>query len=506
MPLTVLGPTPSAGRGRLAGAQPPRGRMSETFISGLRWVAASRLVGQAISWAGTLYVIRVLAPADYGLAAICSAVISIISMIAEFGFGAAIIQAKTLDKPQIRGIFGASLLFAGALFAGVVVLAPVIAWFFRAPEVAWLVRVSALQLVITALAMLPGAFLARDMSFRLAAPIEIVGGLAGTLTSVGLAMHGDGVWALIVGPLVGAALRTLLLNLASPQPYWPSLNLAPARDLIKFGFQVAMTRVVSYVFVQSDVLIAGRILDKTALGEYSIAMHLAMLPVSKVMGILNAVAYPAIAKMQRDGFDMRPNLLQALRLAGYLLIPLLWGLAAVAPWLVGTVLGPQWTGAIVLLEIVGLVFPLRMIGVLMSSAVQGMGRADIELRNTLTGLLVLPACFLAGANFGAVGLAAGWAVGLPLMIAINVARSRAVLDIGLGQALWALSRPAACAALMVLSVRIAAQVFDAFAGTPAGLAGLIAIGTAVYATAVWTFDRNSALAMLRIVRPPVAVA
>ena len=475
-------------------------------MSGLRWVAASRLAGQVISWAGTLYVIRVLAPSDYGLAAICSAVISIISMIAEFGFGAAIVQAKTLDKPQIRGIYGASLLFAGALFAGVVALAPAIAWFFRAPEVTWLVRVSALQLVIAAFAMLPGAFLARDMSFRLAAPISIVGGLVGTLASVGLAMYGYGVWSIIVGPLVGAALNTLLLNLVSPQHYWPSLDLAPARDLIKFGFQVATTRVVSYVFVQADVLIAGRILDKTALGEYSIAMHLAMLPVSRVMGILNTVAYPAIAKMHRDGHDMRPHLLQALRLAGYLLIPLLWGLAAIAPWLVGTVLGSQWTGAIVLLEIVGLVFPLRMIGVLMSSAVQGMGRADIELRNTFTGLAVLPACFLVGANFGAVGLAGAWAVGLPLMIAINVRRSQAVLAISLFDALWALARPAGCAALMLASVRLAGYLSGPIGASPAGLAGLIALGSVVYVGAMWTFDRESARAVMSFVRPPPAIA
>lgn len=480
--------------------------MSESFSSGLRWTAASRLVTQVISWAGTLYVIRVLVPGDYGLAAICSAVISIISMIAEFGFGAAIVQAKTLTPAQVRGIFGASLLFAGTLFVAVVALAEPIAWFFHAPQAVWLIRVSAIQLVISALATLPGAFLTRDMEFRLVAPIEIAGGLVGTLASVGLAMGGAGVWALILGPLAGAVLRAVLVGMASPQRYWPSLNLAPAGDLIKFGFQVAMTRVVSYVFGQSDVLIAGRMLDKTALGEYSVAMYLALLPVTKVMGILNQVAYPAIAQMQREGVDMRPNLLNALRLAGYLLIPLLWGLAAVAPWLVGVVLGPQWTGALTLLEVVGFVLPLRMISVLMSSAVQGMGRADIELRNTVTGLLVLPACFLVGVQFGAVGLAAGWAVGLPLMVAINVARSRAVLDIGLGQALWALSRPAACAALMVLSVRIAAQIFGSFAGTPAGLAALISIGAAVYAAAVWTFDRSSALAMLRIVRPPAAVA
>ena len=479
--------------------------MTGSFGSALRWVASTSLVVQLISWAGTLYVIRVLAPADYGLAAICSAVISIISMIAEFGFGAAIVQAKTLDTPQVRGIYGASLLFAGGLFAAICLLAGPIAWFYRAPEAALLIRVSALQIVIASLAMLPAAFLGRDMAFRSAAPIEVASGLTATATAVLLAMNGAGVWALILGPVVGVGVRTLLLNLLYRQPYWPSLNLTPARDLIRFGSQVAMTRVVSYVFGQSDIVIAGRVLDKTSLGEYSIAMHLALLPVSKVMGILNSVAYPAIAQMQRTGYDMRPNLLNALRLAGYLLIPLLWGLAAIAPWMVDTVLGAQWTRSVALLEIVGFVLPLRMISVLMSSAVQGMGRADVELRNTITGLLVLPGCFAIGAAFGAMGLAAGWAVGLPLMISINVARSRAVLGIGLGQALRALTRPAACAGLMAASVRATGYLGGHFMTTPAGLAVLVVVGAVVYLGAFWTLDRDSVRAMLRLVRPPPAV-
>ncbi len=476
--------------------------MNGSFGSALRWVASTSLLIQIISWAGTLYVIRVLAPADYGLAAICGAVVSIISMIAEFGFGAAIVQAKTLDTPQIRGIYGASLLFAGVLFAAIFLLAGPVAWFYRAPDAVWLIRVSALQIVISSLAMLPAAFLARNMAFRSTAPIEIGAGLCTIATSVLLATKGAGVWALILGPLVGVSLRALLLNLMFRQPYWPSLNLAPARELIRFGSQVATTRVMTYVFGQSDIVIAGRVLDKTSLGEYSIAMHLAMLPVSKVMGILNAVAYPAIAQMHRTGIDMRPNLLNALRLAGYLLIPLLWGLAAIAPWMVDTVLGAQWRGAVPLLEVVGIVFPLRMIGVLMSSAVQGMGRADIEVRNTVTGMLVLPVCFAIGASFGVMGLAAAWAVGVPTMISINVARSRAVLGISLGQALWALAPPAACAALMCASVRICGYLGGAFSDTPAGLAVLIAVGAVSYAGAVWTFDRPSVTAMIDLVRPP----
>jgi hypothetical protein len=35
-------------------------------LSALRWSAATRLVGQAVSWAMTIFVIRLLSPSDYG--------------------------------------------------------------------------------------------------------------------------------------------------------------------------------------------------------------------------------------------------------------------------------------------------------------------------------------------------------------------------------------------------------------------------------------------------------
>ena len=49
--------------------------------SAFRWTAAGRLGAQLISWVGTLFVMRLLAPSDYGLAAICASVIAIVSMV-----------------------------------------------------------------------------------------------------------------------------------------------------------------------------------------------------------------------------------------------------------------------------------------------------------------------------------------------------------------------------------------------------------------------------------------
>jgi O-antigen/teichoic acid export membrane protein len=477
------------------------------FLHGLRWTAASRFGSQLVSWAGTIYVMRTLAPQDYGLAAICTAVLSIVSMAAEFGIGAGIVQAERLDRAQLRSVFGASVLFSFGGAALVVALAPALAWFFRAPEAAVLIQVSALQLVLAPLAAMSDAQLRRELRFKGSSAIEFAVAIVTTVATALLAWRGFGVWSLIVGPLVGALLRVVLLNVLVPLTILPSFDLRPARGLIGFGFKVALSRIASYVFGQSDVLIAGRILSKPALGEYSVAMHLAMLPVSKAMGVVNQVTYPVIAQLNRDQTSMQPLLVQGLRLVGYVVIPILWGLAALSPWLIPALLGPNWDGAVLPLQIVALALPLRLLSVLLSSVVQGMGHAGLDLRNSLTGVILLPCCFVVGARYGSTGLAMAWLVGLPLLVALNLHRSAAVLGIGLVDALRALLKPAGFSAAMAAAVTATGHWCSA-AGLPLwpAIALMITVAALVYLGLLWLLDRPSVMQLLKLVRPPPAEA
>ena len=469
------------------------------FASGLRWMATGRLLAQLLSWVGTIFVMRMLAPADYGLAALCTAIIGAMAMVAELGLGAGLIQAPTLSREQVRSVFGASLLFGLAGAVLVVTLAPVLGWFFRAPEVVPLIQVSALQLLLGPLALIPEAALRREMAFRGASIIELAAGLLASAATVWLAWKGAGVWALIWGPLAGIVLRVLLFNLLAPQRLWPTLRMGPARGLIGFGFKLALSRITGYMLSQSDVLIAGRVLDKTALGEYSVAMHLAMLPVTKVMGIVNQVTYPAIAELNRSGVEVRPHLLVGLRLMSHALIPLLWGLGAIAPWLIPLLLGPAWTQAVLPMQIVCLALPLRVVSTLMATAVQGLGHAAVDLANTATGVL-LPLCFLIGVQFGAPGLAAAWLVGLPMLVGLNLHRSRSVLRLGIRATLRAMAPAGLCSASMAGVVIGGGKILGDTASTAPGMAALILLGTTSYAALFWWGDRKSAQALIALMR------
>jgi O-antigen/teichoic acid export membrane protein len=228
---------------------------------------------------------------------------------------------------------------------------------------------------------------------------------------------------------------------------------------------------------------------------------LAMLPLSRVMGIITQVAFPAISQLHRDKRDIRPELLNGLRLTAYVVIPALWGIASIAPWFVRVALGSHWSSAALPLQIVCAVLPLRLIGTLTATAVQGVGRPDIDLKNSLTGVVVLPPCFLVGGMFGTTGLACGWLVGLPVLMAINISRAQPVLGISIFDALKEIARPAACSAVMFVAVRVVAAALGEAANTAWGLGLMILVGAGAYAACVWMIDRAALVVIWGVLRP-----
>lgn len=473
----------------------------ERLAHGLRWMGMGRILGQLLSWVGTVYVMRLLNPADYGLAAISISVIAIISVVAEMGISAGLIQAPDVTRDQLRSVLGVSLVlgFSGTLL--VIAIAPVAGMFFQSEAVVPLIQLGSFQLLLSSFSVIPDAMLRRAMRFKASAIVELISGVIASLATIYFAISGWAVWSLVLGPLIGLIVRVCLLNFVMPIVFLPSVNYGSSREIVTFGVKVSLSRVASYVFGQSDVLIAGRFLDKESVGAYSVAMNLATLPLSKAMGVLNHVAYPAVAELRRSEIDVRPHLIGGLRVCAAAIFPLLWGLAAISQWLLPAVLGPHWEAAVLPMQIVCFALPLRMVSVLMSTAVQGLGHPGTDLANTLTGVVIMPACFLVGVHFGVAGLAAAWLVGLPAVIYLNLRRARSILLLGGVDVLKALAKPMACSAAMSASVFGAGSVMGAFSDKFPGIMVLVVVGSVTYLSLVAIFDRDALRIFFRIVLP-----
>ncbi len=456
-------------------------------MSGLRWTAMAKIVGQAISWAVTLIVLRLLVPSDYGLMAMVAVIISLLSSLAELGLGASLVQAAQLEREEVARVSGAIVLLnigAGLLME---LCAPLAAIAFHQEQLTALTRVAGLQFFLNAIGTVPQAMAYRQMNFRWLSTTELWSVAAGSLATLGLAVSGAGVWALVLGNLTGIAVRTgLLLRAGTIRPV---LELRGLGKHLRFGGMVTLSRLAWQVVYQSDTMIAGRMLPSAAVGLYSVSLHVATLPMQKIMSIVNQVALPAVARLQSDMPRLRRRVIEASRLMTFFSVSTMWGLSAVAPEFVDVVMGPSWAGAVYPLQVICCIVPLRMLSVLYNTAVLGIGLASVDLRNTLLTSVVLPAAFLIGVHWGVNGLATSWIVALPIIFLANFPRITNALGIRAMEVAASTWPSVVAGALMygaIASARFGLMSIPAFGRLPL----LVLLGAATYLGLLSLIDRR----------------
>jgi O-antigen/teichoic acid export membrane protein len=465
-------------------------------VAALKWTSLAKLVGQVISWGVTLIVLRLLLPADYGLMAIVSVIISVLASIAELGLGASLVQAPQLDRGELGRVSGVVIVLNLSIGVLVALLAPLAAWLYAEPRLTLLIQFASLHFAFNALGTIPQAVAFRELNFRWLAWVELAAVVSSGLTTLVLAWYGHGVWALLLGSLLQNFVRTaLLLRHGMPRP---SFRLDGLRRHVTFGGTLAATRLITQIVYQSDIFIAGKLLSQQALGLYSVSVHLATLPMQKIMSVINQVAFPAVARLQHDRERLRLRMIEATRLLMVFSLPALWGMSAVAPEFVASIMGPNWSGAVFPLQAVCLVVPIRMLNMIYTTSALGVGDLRVNAVNTVTSATILPLSFYVGARWGVDGLALAWVVAIPFVSLFRLRKMLQIVDIRLSDLFTSLRAPTIAAALMYAAVTLSRFPCEALA--PAvRLALLIVVGAGAYVGAVLLLDRRIVPDMLRIV-------
>jgi teichuronic acid exporter len=457
--------------------------------SGLKASALARAAGQLVSWASTLLVLRLLVPADYGLMAIVATLIGIGTAVAEFGLSASLIQARELQRPMLARLAGLIWALHLLMFLAMLAAGPTFAWLYSDPRLALLIQVAGVQFLFAGACAVPYALAARAMGFAWLARVELLSTLLSCCVTLALALGGAGVWALVGGSLAAAVARALLL-IGDGENVRPDFRLQGVGAHLLFSGKMAASHLLWTGVSQADVLIGGKLLSRDALGLYSVGSYLATLPMHKIMGVANQIVFSAVARLQSESERLRMRVLQGSRLMMAAAVGLLWGLAAVAPEFVPLVLGAHWEHAVLPLQLVSAVVPLRMLMMLLASAVGGAGAVDVNLRNTISAALVWPPCLFVGAHWGAPGLAAAWLVASPVTFALNAGRIGAVLGIRVRELLDLLAKPAAAGVALWASVAALRWSIDAAGPAAARLALFIGVGALVYVGVITLFDRR----------------
>lgn len=476
--------------------------LREDVLHSLKWLAGARFAGQIIAWLITLVVIRILKPSDYGLMAIAEVLIGFATLFQELGLYSAMVQKRDLTDRQVEQAFGFLILVNSGIYILVFAIAPLLASFFGDPRLTNIVRVLSIQFPLASVGVVQDAMLSRSMRFKQKSLANLAIGLSNGITTLGFALAGAGVWALVFGSLAGAVIRPIALSLAARHWCRPRFSRDGMSDMLRFGSFVTISRLLWYVYSRSDVFIIGKLLGKELLGFYSIAMQLASLPMQRVTEMLDQVGFAAYSSVQHDMAAIRGHFLKVIRILSFISFPVFWGIASISPDLVMVVLGSRWEKAIIPLQLLGLIGPIRMIGHGSGSALTAIGKPHISTLSPLIALVIMPPAFLIGTYYGGlVGASLAWVIGYPILILLRQRFLLPPLGLTARKYFGAMVGPAAGGAVMYLTVILArSTIAQPLLGAVSGMIFLITIGALVYPAFMWLFWRRNVVEVVDLLR------
>jgi teichuronic acid exporter len=444
---------------------------------------------------------RLLTPDDFGLIAMLLVFTSIGTLLVDSGFGAALIQRQhtTADDETTVFIFTACV---GIATAGILLLtAPAIAAFFNQPKLVDLTRVMAMVLPLGAFAAVPDALLTMKLDFKGRARAEVVASLCSGAVAVILALRGFGVWSLVWQGIVSIGVRGLLLWLYSGWRPRGRYRGASFRSLFGFGGYMLMSGLLNTVAVRLQSLMIGKLFDSRALGFYTLAQSTQSAPASFMGQVLSRVGLPVFSTIAQDREKLVAALRSSLRMAMFLFVPCMVGVAVVARPLIEMLYGAGWTTAAPILSILALGAALWPVHVLNLAAISAQGRSDLFFRLEVIKQIAGIGLVLAFAHWGPLAIAWSTLLAGLFSAGLNTYYSKRLLGYGwfaqladqwptlalsaiaaaLGWAVLHWHKPGPIAMLIAIIVSAAAYLLLATVTKSEALRGLLAVVRTLHA-------------------------
>ena len=237
--------------------------------------------------------------------------------------------------------------------------------------------------------------MSRNLEFKGLFLSTLAASVASGVISIWMAANGFGVWAM-VGQQVSYYF-VLMIALFFEVSWKPGLLFAFDRikEMFSFGWKLLVASLIDTLFNNLYGLIMGKIYNEELLGAYNRGDQFPKLIVNNLGGAIQSVLLP-----QGSVHDVRHMVRRAIRLSSFLVLPMLFGLMAVADTLVLALLGEQWLICVPYLRIMCVAYSFWPIHITNLQAINAVGRSDVFLKLEvikkgmgLTGLII-------GAQFG----------------------------------------------------------------------------------------------------------
>lgn len=367
---------------------------------------AAKMVIQLLS---VVILARLLAPEDFGLVASVGPIVAFVGLFQNLGLQQAVIQRPQIDQAQLNRVFWISALAGLVCTAAAAALSPAVSAFYGDARMTGITLAAALPLLFGSVAALPLALMNRHLQFGQLAINDVLTAMAGLVAAVAAAYAGLGYWSLVIGPAVGAVGTLLGAWWATRwQPGRPDVKVD--REILSFGANLTGFNLVNFFSRNLDNILIGKFSGPIELGYYDRAYKLLLFPLQNINQPLSRLMVPLLSRIQDDKPRFRDLYLRTNWLLAAITVPGIAALTIAAEPVVSILFGERWLPVAPIFAWLGIAGLMQPVSSTTGWIFICQGKTRTMFRWGIYSALTTVLSFVVGLNWGAVGVAAAYAI------------------------------------------------------------------------------------------------
>lgn len=353
---------------------------STNVITNFFWRFLERCGAQGVTFIVSIVLARLLDPTVYGTVALVTIFTTIMQVFVDSGMGNALIQKKDADDLDFSSVFYFNMAMCSVLYLIMFFAAPLIASFYRMPELTAIVRVLSFVVVISGVKNVQQAYVSRHLMFKRFFFSTLGGTIGAAVIGIAMAYLGFGVWALVAQMLFNAAVDTTILWITVKWRPKKMFSFQRLKSLFSYGWKLLVSSLIDTVYNDLRQLIIGKKYSSGDLAYYNQGKKFPQLIVTNINTSIDSVLLPTMSKAQDDMAAVRSMTRRAIKTSTFLMMPAMIGLAVCAEPLVQLILTEKWLPCVLFLRIFCITYAFYPIHTANLNAIKAMGRSDLFLK------------------------------------------------------------------------------------------------------------------------------
>lgn len=374
--------------------------LKEKTAKGLFWGGISNTLLQLLSAFFGIFLGRILSPSDYGMIGLLTIFTVVANSMQESGFTSALTNRKEFRHEDYNAVFWFSLGIGATLYVLLFFCAPLIADFYKTPELTPLARYLFLGFLISSTGTAHNAVLFRKLMVKQKAKATLTAIILSGTIGVLMALNGMAYWGMATQSILYILICNLLIWYYSPwRPTW-SFNFQPIREMLPFSSKLLATNIFHYINDNIFSNILGRYYPKQEVGYYTQANKWTNMGQSTITGIINGITHPIMVEVGNDAERQRKVFRKILRFTAFLSFPSMLGLALIAPEFIIITVTEKWTNSIPIMQLLSIWGAFIPIGYIYTNLLISKNKSNILMWNTIAQSAVIISILLLFIPYG----------------------------------------------------------------------------------------------------------